>query len=630
MLGIVAVRRQLVRIAFAFSVGLGTAFALIAETRAASAADKQPNFLWILSEDSSKHYFQLFDDQGAPTPHIEALARDGVLFERAFSCSPVCSVARTTLITGCYAPRIGTQFHRKAKEVPLPDGLRMFPAYLRKAGYYTTNNAKKDYNAIEGAGVWDESSRKATWRNRPSADTPFFHMQTFTMSHESSLHFPPEAMRRDELNTSPDDVALAPYHPDTPTFRFTRARYHDRIGVIDQAVGDLVAQLERDGLLEDTFIFFFGDHGGVLPRSKGYVYESGLHVPLVVRIPENWKHLVTLERGSRTSGFVEFIDFGPTLLHLAGVKVPEAMDGRPFLGPNVTPADLGPRDEAFGHADRFDEKYDLCRSLRKGRYKYIRNYQAFYPDALQNNYRYNMLAYQEWRRLFQEGKLNAVQRQFFEPKPVEVLYDLESDPHEVQNLAHDPAYADVLRKLRQRLSGRVKQLPDLSFYPESVLVEQAFGDPVGFGRSHQAEIARLVDVADLSLLPIEEARPKLETALGSSSPWERYWGLIACSCFGQDAEALVPTAKELLTDPERLVRVRAAEFLGLVDAADPRPTLVDALNTTRDPVEAVLIFNTVVFFHDRAENRLPFDVQSLDMQVQGDGVERRIRYLKGR
>ncbi len=595
----------------------------------AHAADR-PNFLWILSEDTSKHYLGLFDETGAPAPNIERLAEQGLVFEHAFSNSPVCSVARTTLMTGLYAPRVGTQYHRKIKPATLPDGWRLFPAYLREAGYYTTNNAKKDYNAVEGEGVWDASSGRATWRDRPSQDTPFFHMQSFGASHESSLHFSEEQIDVTSLETDPKQVALAPCHPDTDLFRYTYARYHDRMGVVDDFVGKMAAQLEDDGLLEETFVFYFGDHGGVLPRSKGYLYESGLHVPLVVRIPEKWKHLVGMQRGSRVQGFVSFVDFGPTLLHLAGVPVPKHLDGRPFLGREVTAAEVGGRDEAFGYADRFDEKYDLCRSLRKGRYKYIRHYQAFYPDALQNNYRYKMLAYQQWRTLYGEGKLSPVQRQFFEPKPVEALYDIEADPHEVNNLADDAGYGEVLQRLRKRLGQIVKGLPDLSFYPESYLVETALGDPAAFGRRHADDIARLVSVADLSLEPFAKARPALEKALESSDPWERYWALIACSCFGGEAEALVPAAKERLDDRELLVRVRAAEFLGIVGAADPRPTLYDVLNSTDSPVEALLAFNTAVFFHDRRPDGYPFDLRLLDMKVKGGGVERRLSYLGSR
>jgi uncharacterized sulfatase len=570
---------------------------------------------------------KLFNETGAPTPNIAALAHEGLIFEHAFSNAPVCSVARTTLITGLYAPHAGTQYHRKAKMAELPEGWRMFPFYLREAGYYTTNNSKKDYNAVEGDGVWNASSRRATWRDRPSETTPFFHMQSFGASHESSLHFSEKSIDPSALETDPKTVDLAPCHPDTDLFRFTYARYHDRMGVVDDFVGQMVTRLEEDGLLEDTFIFYFGDHGGVLPGSKGYIYEAGLHVPLVVRVPENWTHLVDMPRGSRVQGFVSFVDFGPTLVHLAGLPMPEHFDGQPFLGKGITAREVDARDEAFGYADRFDEKYDFCRSLRKGRYKYIRNYQAFYPDGLQNNYRYKMLAYQQWRDLYHQGKLNAAQKRFFEPKPVEMLFDVEADPYELKNLAGDPPHAQLLQDLRKRLQTRVKKLPDLSFYPESHLVRYAMDDPIAFGQKHADEIARLVDTADLSLMSFDKAEPQLAMSLESDDPWVRYWALIVCSCFGEQAESFTECARVRLEDPELMVRVRAAEFLGLVGAMDPRPTLYEVLNTTDSSVEALLTLNTVVFFHDRRPGGYAFDASKIDMKAAGGETGRRIQYL---
>ncbi len=587
-------------------------------------AAEKPNFLWIMSEDNSKHYLKLFDPAGAPAPNIEALAEHGLVYEHAFSNAPVCSVARTTLITACYAPRIGTQFHRRSKLVPMPEGVRMFPAYLRDAGYYTTNNRKEDYNAVKGPDVWDASSKNAAWQNRPEG-APFFHVQSFSNSHESSLHFNQKTFENEATDTDLASVTLADYHPDTPLYRYTYARYHDRMGQIDAIVGNMVAQLEQAGVLEDTFIFYFGDHGGVLPRSKGYVQESGLHIPLVVRVPKNWQHLVDAELGSRVRGFVSFIDFGPTVLNLAGAQVPDQVDGKPFLGPGVTQAEVNQRQTTFGYADRFDEKYDLCRSLRKGKFKYIRNYQPFYPDALQNNYRYRMLAYEEWRSLYRVGQLNSAQRQFFEPKAVEALYDLEADPHEVNNLAGDPAYAETLLELRRELRAWVKGMPDLSFYPESVLFEEAFENPVAFGQSHQEAIGRLVDIADSSL----QANPELEAALKSGNAWERYWALIACSSLEDAARAQVPLAKTLLDDPEPLVGTRAAEFLGILGVEDPRPTLVDALNSSTSEWEALLIFNSVVFLNDRDPGGYPFDLTALDLKVNTKKeVGRRIEYLQ--
>ena len=613
---------------FAVAASLIVSSALRAADRPNLATDR-PNVVWLVSEDNSVHYLNLYDEHGADTPRIAELARHGLIFEHAFSNAPVCSVARTTLATGCYAPRIGTQFHRKSVAVPLPDGLKMFPELLRKAGYYTANNNKTDYNAIAGSGVWDDSSRSASWRGR-SDGQPFFYMQSFPVCHESSLHFSRDQMQSEPTTTDPQTVFVAPYHPDTPTFRYTNARYRDRIMQMDQQIGAVVDQLAADGLLDETFIFYFGDHGGVLPRGKGYAYDSGLHVPLVVRIPEKWKHLVDAQVGSRQEGFVSFIDFGPTVLNLAGIAVPPQMDGHPFLGAGVSQALRDSRQEAFGYADRFDEKYDQVRTLRKGQYEYVRNYQPFNFDGLQNNYRYRMLAFEEWRELFQAGTLNDVRSQFFQSRPPEQLFDLSEDPHEVRNLADDPTYADVLTELRQRMNTIVRELPDLSFYSESVLAEQAFENPVAFGESHREQIAQLADIADLQLAPFDEAAHGIGAALTSADPWQRYWGLIVCSSHGADASRFVDAARSLATgDAEGLVRVRAAEFLGLISAADPQPVMLDALRNSQSAIEAGLMLNSLILLRD-GDPGYDFDLTTELFSPairQHETVARRLEYL---
>ncbi len=505
----------------------------------------------------------------------------------------------------------------------------MFPAYLRDVGYYTTNNSKKDYNVDETPGTWDESSGTASWRDRPEG-APFFHMQSFGRTHESSLHFS-EAVYRDETTeTDPASVFVAPYHPDTDLFRYTVARYHDKITTVDEEIGAVVDQLEKDGLLEDTFILYFGDHGGVLPRGKGYAYESGLHVPLVVRVPDNFRHLSPWSTGSTVAGFTEFIDYSATTLNLAGVPIPEGIDGRPFLGPHVNAAEVNARDTALGYADRFDEKYDLVRTLRKGKYEYIRNYQPFNFDGLQNNYRYIMLAYREWRDLYHAGKLNAAQRQFFETRPVEMLFDISADPHEVVNLAADPGHASVLAELRAELSSRLKSLPDLSFYPESTLAKEAFADPTGFGDAHRREIVRLIDIADLSLLGFSEAEAGIRRALASSDATERYWGLIVCSCFANEATGLGAVAQQLAdNDEDLLVRTRAAEFLAIAGLAQPAATLLDCLRKAESGIESNLILNTVVLLRDGA-TKAEISVNESDLHpnaLEFQDVRRRLAYL---
>ena len=588
---------------------------------------KRPNFVFIVSEDNSIHYLRLYGNKLGITPNIERLADNGLTFNHAFSGAPVCSVARSTLATAMHAPRVGFQYHRKSALASLPPGVKPWSQVLRENGYYTTNNAKTDYNFnVNRKEVWDMSSNKATWRNRPNKAMPFFHMQSFADSHESRLHFPLKQMET-PTKTSPDDVMLQPYFPDTPIMRYTKARYYDRIRVIDSQVGKIVNQLKEDGILEDTFVFYFGDHGGVMPRSKGYAYESGLHVPLVVRIPENFKKLIDHKRGTRTNGFVSFIDFGPTLLNLASISVHKELDGQAFFGKGVSAADLANRDEVFGHADRFDEKFDMVRTYRKGKWKYIRNYQSYYADGLQNNYRYRQLAYDNWRNLYRAERLNPVQRQFFERRSVEQLFNLEKDPHEVTNLAADPAQSKRLAEMRGLLKNKMKSINDLSFYPENRMVTTALNDGVAFGREHSKQISRLSDLADTALRPFSEVKQALASSLQSKGALRRYWALKVCSNFGEKAKSLAIAAMPLLNDKNLMVRIRAAEFLGSIKAVDPMPTLYGVVNNAETEQALMIAFNTIVYLRDQVGHK--YDPEKVKLKFNKGEVYRRVQYLAG-
>lgn len=588
---------------------------------------KRPNFVFIVSEDNSIHYLRLYGNKLGITPNIERLADNGLTFNHAFSGAPVCSVARSTLATAMHAPRVGFQYHRKSALASLPPGVKPWSQVLRENGYYTTNNAKTDYNFnVNIKEAWDMSSNKATWRNRPNKAMPFFHMQSFADSHESRLHFPLKQMET-PTKTSPDDVMLQPYFPDTPIMRYTKARYYDRIRVIDSQVGKIVNQLKEDGILEDTFVFYFGDHGGVMPRSKGYAYESGLHVPLVVRIPENFKKLIDHKRGTRTNGFVSFIDFGPTLLNLASISVHKELDGQAFFGKGVSAADLANRDEVFGHADRFDEKFDMVRTYRKGKWKYIRNYQSYYADGLQNNYRYRQLAYDNWRNLYRAERLNPVQRQFFERRSVEQLFNLEKDPHEVTNLAADPAQSKRLAEMRGLLKNKMKSINDLSFYPENRMVTTALNDGVAFGREHSKQISRLSDLADTALRPFSEVKQALASSLQSKGALRRYWALKVCSNFGEKAKSLAIAAMPLLNDENLMVRVRAAEFLGGIKAVDPMPTLYGVVNKAETEQALMIAFNTIVYLRDQVGHK--YDPEKVKLKFNKGEVYRRVQYLAG-
>ncbi|MBM4025347.1 MAG: DUF229 domain-containing protein [Planctomycetes bacterium] len=617
------------------AAGLGALAAAALRRSLATNRKDRPNIVWLVTEDNSARWLRLYDEHGAPMPNIERLAAQGLVFNHAFCCGPVCSVARSTIISGCYAPRVGVQYHRREEAVPMPDGVKMFPYYLRRAGYYTTNCHKEDYNfrPAEKKEVWDESSAQASYRNRRPGQ-PFFHVQNYTWTHESSLH--PGGMKNyyDKTKSDPASVKLAACHPDTETFRHAYARYLDRHMEVDEQMGRFLRQLEEDGLLEDTIIFYYGDHGEPLPRGKGYIYNYGLQIPMVVYVPPRWRHLAPATAGTRVDGFVQFIDLSATVLNLAGAEIPKGIDGKPFLGAGVAPAELNARDLSFGYADRFDEKYDLVRTLRKGHFHYLRSYQPFNFDGLHNRYRYLQPAYQEWRDLYRAGKLNAVQSQFFRPRPAECLFDLQADPDEVKNLAGDPAYADTLKEMRGLLQRQVKSMPDLSFIPEPVFLAEGKDNPAAYGQKNHAAIARLVDIADLSLIPFAQAESRIARALGSDEPLERYWGLIVCSSFGRTAAAFSERARELAdADPANLVRVRAAEFLGLTGHSDPRGFITKALERSTDPNEIGLILNTVVLLQD-GQPGYAFDLNAFFDSIQntprgrGEVVVRRMEYLR--
>lgn len=590
---------------------------------------EKPNIVWITSEDNSKHYMKLFDTNGISTPHIESLAEHGIIYSNAFSNAPVCSVARSTIISGSYGPRIATQYHRKITKVPMPDSLMMFPAYLRKEGYYTTNNYKEDYNIIKGDNVWDESSKKASWKNRAEGQ-PFFHIFNIGVTHEGGLHFTEKEMNQNTPKTNENEFKVHPNHPDTNLFKYTNALYRDKIKEMDDQVGEVIKELEKDGLLENTFIFYFGDHGGVLPGSKGYLYETGLHVPLVVHIPEKHQHLVDIKRGATVKGFVSFIDLAPTVLNLAGVKIPKGLDGKAFLGKNISIEEVNARDETYSYADRFDEKYDQVRAIRKGKFKYIRSYQPFNYDGLFNNYRYKQLAYQEWQSMHEEGKLNEIQAAFFKEREPEMLFDIESDPFETKNLIADPDYLDITIDLRQRLNTWVKQMPDLSFYPEHFLIENAFYNPVEFGRLHKEEIQKYVDISNLCLSEFESVKEDIFKSLNSEDPWERYWGLITCSIFKENAMSLEAIIRTIAyNDPENVNRMRAAEYLGITKIENPSSVMTNALYNSKKPAEALLILNSVVLMQS-SHYKYKFDIRLENISkavAKNPEVKLRLDYL---
>ena len=433
---------------------------------------ERPNVLWISAEDQGPR-LGCFGDPHAITPNLDRLAGEGVRFTHAFTTAGVCAPCRSGIITGMYQTTLGT--HHMRCRAQLPAHVRPFPAYLREEGYYCTNNSKQDYQFDTPGDVWDESGGRAHWRNRPRKNQPFLAVFNFTGCHESGIanRNKYEQVTSDLLPSQRQDPGalstFPPYYQDTPTAREDWKRGYELVTAMDAWAGGILEDLREDGLHEDTIVFFWTDHGVGLPRAKRWLYDSGTHIPLIVRVPERWRRDGQAGPGSVSGALVSSLDLGPTVLHLAGIEVPDHMQGQPFLGADPPPA----RKYVYGARDRMDERYDIIRMVRDGRFKYIRNYEPLKPWYQFINYSEKGATMQEMRRLHEAGTLPArANRYFLSPKPSEELYDTESDPHETDNLAGDPRHAAKLEELRRAHLDWVRETRDIGFIPEPLVVKE--------------------------------------------------------------------------------------------------------------------------------------------------------------
>ncbi|HYF01094.1 MAG TPA: sulfatase, partial [Planctomycetota bacterium] len=483
----------------------------------------KPNILWITCEDISPN-LGCYGDAYAVTPNLDRLASQGVRYTRAFAPIGVCAPARSSLIMGVYATSVGS--HPMRSRADRPDVVKCFPEYLRQAGYYCTNNSKTDYNFPPPAAAWDANDGKAHWKARKPGQ-PFFSVFNLTACHESQIRIGEGAWKQRVATFAPGEVhdpakaQIPPYHPDTPEVRKDWARYADAITLMDKQAGKILAELEAEGLADDTIVMFFSDHGAGMPRHKRWLYDSSLRVPMIVRVPERYKAWAPGAPGTASDRLITFVDYGPTVLHLAGVKVPAHMQGRPFLGPDLPAA----RDYVHGFRDRMDERVDMLRCVRDARYKYIRNYMPHRPWAQHVSYMYEMPSMQAWQRLHDQGTLEGPPKRFFETKPYEELYDTESDPHEIRNLAGTPELQPVLERMRAELDRWMLEIRDLGFLPEADLRSRFRGraaydavreDPSSY------PIDRLMAAAALAARREASSLPNLVALLSDGDPAARY------------------------------------------------------------------------------------------------------------
>ncbi|WP_276167335.1 sulfatase-like hydrolase/transferase [Zobellia alginiliquefaciens] len=457
---------------------------------------EKPNILWLVTEDMGS-YIPSFGDSTIVTPNLSRLAKEGVVYPNLYSTSGVCAPSRAAITTGMYPSSIGAT-HMRTTSYPEVTGLpiygavpppevRMVSELLRKNGYYCTNNDKQDYQFTAPLTAWDESSSYAHWRNR-DGNQPFFSVFNFTDTHESGL-FEPYGFRNSETRHYhsgdrnykwekgrmtegetpvhlPKDTkfSIPRYLPDTPKVHRDMWKMYNNIAEMDRQVGAVLKQLEDDGLLENTIIFFYGDHGGPLPREKRLIYDSGLNTPMIVRFPNQQ------QAETKRDELISFVDFAPTLLSLAGVEPPEYLQGQAFLG-----IDKVEKERKYIHAaaDRFDGFTDAIRAVRDDRYKYIRNYRPEQGYYLPVEYRERIPTMKELLRLRDEGNLDSIQSLWFrENKDVEELYDCKTDPYEVNNLAKNPAYKEKLEELRNEMDRWLNVIGDQPNLPERELIAQ--------------------------------------------------------------------------------------------------------------------------------------------------------------
>ena len=550
-----------------------------------AAEPLRPNILWITCEDIGPH-LGVYGDTCADTPNLDRLAAKGQIYLNAWSNAPVCAPARTTIISGLYPTCTGAEHMRSMTR--LPAGMQLYPQYLRAAGYYCTNNNKEDYNLEQPGRVWDASSKQGHWRNRQPGQ-PFFAVFNLVGTHESQIRKRPHRWVHD-----PAKVRVPAYHPDTLEVRQDWAQYHDNITEMDRQAGGILEELENDGLVEDTIIFFYGDHGSGMPRSKRWPYDSGLHVPLVVYLPPKFRQATPTgyTPGGRSQRLVGFIDLAPTVLSLAGILPPPRLQGQAFLG-QFTTADPP---YAYGFRGRMDERYDLVRTVRDQRYVYIRNYlpQKIYGQYI--DYMFQTPTTRIWKQLYDQGQLQPPQTFFWETKPPEELYDLEQDRDEVRSLVSSPDHQDILQRLRKANQDFLLKIRDVGFLPEDEIHSRSLdSSPYEVGHDPALyPLERILATADLASSLRPDVTQQLEQRLTDPDSAVRYWA--ALGILMRDPAAVHATHDALrksLQDQSPSVRVAAAQALGTYgdqgDLAAALPILLEAASLKEHSVYVSLL-----------------------------------------
>jgi len=528
-------------------------------------AQEKPNIVYIALEDITP-MMGCYGDTYAKTPVFDKLAEEGIRYTHAYSVGPVCSVSRSSIVTGMYPTTLGTMHHRSNVGQP-PAFLEMIPNQMGKAGYFTAN-AKRDYNI--GGAKWQAHSKGPVWRKRGDSKQPFFVKFDFGECHSSITKIPEEVIVQQRLNRlKPEDfhdpakAPIPPYHPDVPMFRKAWSRYYDSVTQVDYRAGEIIEQLKEDGLWDDTIVIVWADHGVGMPRGKHTVWEQGTHVPLIVRYPKKYQHLAPAKPGAVLDDLVCLMDMGPSVLKLAGIETPDYMHGRALL----CKSDAKKRDYVVSNRDRLDSRFEMVRSIRDKRYRYQRNFYPHLPYKPYEDFEFNAPVLRSWVQLAREGKLGDDQEMLtMRFKPVEELYDSESDPHMVRNVAGDPEYAEVLKLMRSRLDDWMVETRDLGILEEAEVHKRAEGKSAHWEVGQELDnYERILETANLQLQG-KRAVPELKARCKDSDPAVRFWAVLGLAVITQSADpetvsGIVPSLKTALQDDSVSVRLSAAEGL---------------------------------------------------------------------
>ncbi len=571
----------------------------------------KPNILWITIEDSSPQFFGCYGNSDARTPVIDKLAEEGVRFTNAFSTGTVCSPSRSTIITGVRTYKMGTGNHRS--NYAIPKFIHGFPYYMQQQGYYVTNNAKTDYNVGDvkkfTKQAWNESSNKAGWWNRKPGQ-PFFAVFNYADSHQSRTMTLPfktykkivwDKLAKDE-RIGDNDFKMPPFYNDSPEMRKQFARVYNSIKLTDNRIGELLDRLEKDNLRDSTIIFFYADHGEGMPRGKTNGINFGYRVPFIIWFPEMYKHLSPWgTAGAVTDELIDFEDLAPTLISLAGGKIPDYLKGRILMGKNRSE----PVDHLTLSADRSDNGIDMVRSITDGKYVYSRNFMPWMPEARYIRYMEIGDIKQIMRKELAEGKLNSLQKSLFEPRPAEFLFDIENDLWETKNLVDNPEYKEVLAKMRKQLHEEILNSRDVMFLPEyEIGLISKTGNAYEFRLdSTRYPLKEIYAAASLSGKRGAETAIRQIELLRNKNNIVRYWAALGLQC--QNAETLHPFQKEIIramSDKYPPVAVTAAAIAYRnYNYSDAEKKLIKWIKSD-NPDIALMAINYLLY----VENKAPF------------------------